>query len=169
MKQLMVSLLIVSSSVAFAGPGKTGPARWDALDPEERAERQEERAKQARMLLVVAVAEALELNEAQALKLSEKIKVMDEKRRPVREAMHQAMRQVKAAADGDASALASVDANIQKVLEGRAQMAQLDKELFATLAEGQSPQKKAKLALVLARVGDEMRRVRGNKGRHHRP
>lgn len=168
MKQLIVMSLIVSSSFAFAGPGKNGPAKWDSMDPEERAERQEEHAKAARMVLLVAVAEALELNEAQALKLSEKLKAVDEKRRPVRESMHQAMRQVKAASEGDPGALAAVDANVQKVLDGRAQLAQLDKELYATLAEGQPAQKKAKLALVLAKVGDELRRMRGNKGRHHR-
>jgi hypothetical protein len=138
------------------------------MDPEDRAEKHEERARQARMMLLVSVAEALELNEAQALKLSDKLKVIDDKRRPVREAMGEAMRQVKAAAEGDAAAAANVDQNVQKVLDGRVQMAQLDKELYATLAEGQTPQKKAKLAVVLAKVGEEMRRMRGNKGRHHR-
>ncbi|MCA2981339.1 MAG: hypothetical protein INH37_23960 [Myxococcaceae bacterium] len=57
---------------------------------------------------------------------------------------------------------------MQRVLEGRAQMAQLDKELFTTLAQGQPPQKKARLALVLAKVGDELRRMKGGKGRRHR-
>jgi hypothetical protein len=166
MKKSMLVVTLLSSALALAGP-KKDPARWEAMDPEERAERQEERAKQARMVLLVAVAEALELNEAQALKLSETLKGLDEKRRPVREAMHEAMRQVKAAADGDPAALANVDQNMQRVLDGRAQMAQLDKELFATLSQGQPPQKKAKLALVLAKVGDELRRMKGNKGRRH--
>lgn len=162
MKKLLLVSMMVLSSVALAGP-KNGPAKWDG-DGEDRAERQEERARKARMVLLVAVAEALELNEAQALKLSEKIKVLDEKRRPVREAMHEAMRAVKAASDGDAAALAALDQNVQRVLDGRVQMAQLDKELFASLSEGQSPQKKAKLAIVLAKVGAELR---GGKGRRH--
>lgn len=166
MQKLLLSTMLLSS-LALAGP-KNNPAKWDAMDTEERAEKHEERARQARMMLLVSVAEALELNEAQALKLSEKLKVIDEKRRPVREAMGEAMRQVKAAADGDAAASANIDQHVQKVLEGRVQMAQLDKELYATLAEGQTPQKKARLAVVLAKVGEEMRRMRGNKGRHHR-
>jgi hypothetical protein len=166
MKLLMTSVLLVSF-VAFAGPGKTGPAKWDG-DSEDRAERREERERQGRMMLVVAVAEALELNEAQALKLSEKIKTLEEKRRPVREAMHEAMKQVKAASEGDAAALSALDANVQKVLDGRVQMAQLDKELYTSLAEGQAPQKKARLAVVLAKVHAEMRGMRGGgKGRHH--
>ncbi|MDP1914967.1 MAG: hypothetical protein Q8L14_01890 [Myxococcales bacterium] len=166
MQKLLLSTMLLSS-LALAGP-KNHPAKWDAMDPEERAEKHEERARQARMMLLVSVAEALELNEAQALKLSEKLKVIDEKRRPVREAMGEAMRQVKAASEGDAAAAANIDQHVQKVLDGRVQMAQLDKELYATLAEGQTPQKKARLAVVLAKVGEEMRRMRGNKGRHHR-
>jgi len=57
---------------------------------------------------------------------------------------------------------------VQRVLDGRAQMAALDKELFAQLSVGQSPQKKAKLALFMAKFGEEMRRIKGAKGRHHR-
>jgi len=166
MQRLLLSTMLLSS-LALAGP-KNNPAKWDAMDPEDRAEKHEERARQARMMLLVSVAEALELNEAQALKLSDKLKVIDDKRRPVRETMGEAMRQVKAAAEGDAAAAVNVDQNVQKILDGRVQMAQLDKELYATLAEGQTPQKKAKLAVVLAKVGEEMRRMRGNKGRHHR-
>jgi hypothetical protein len=166
MQRLLLSTMLLSS-LALAGP-KNNPAKWDAMDPEDRAEKHEERARQARMMLLVSVAEALELNEAQALKLSDKLKVIDDKRRPVREAMGEAMRQVKAAAEGDAAAAVNVDQNVQKILDGRVQMAQLDKELYATLAEGQTPQKKAKLAVMLAKVGEEMRRMRGNKGRHHR-
>ncbi|MBL8919826.1 MAG: hypothetical protein JNJ54_13240 [Myxococcaceae bacterium] len=165
MKKLLLLSMLALSSTSLAGPPKTGPARWEALDPEERAERQEERAKKARMMLLVSVAEALELTEAQALKLSDKLKALDEKRRPVREAMHEAMRAVKAAADGDQSALAALDQNVQRVLDGRVQIAQLDKELYASLAEGQTPQKKARLAVVLAKVGHELR---GGKGRHLR-
>jgi hypothetical protein len=167
MKKLVVVLALVSSSLALAGP-KKDPSRGEGLDPEERVERREERAKQARMVLLVAIAEALELNEAQALKLSDTLRGLDEKRRPVREAMFEAMRQVRAAAEGDPSALATVDQSVQRVLEGRAQMAQLDKELFATLAQGQPPQRKARLALVLAKVGDELRRMKAGKGRRHR-
>lgn len=159
MKQLALAVTMFSA-LAFAGPHH-GPGKGD--DGDDRAERKEERARHARMMLTVSIAEALELNEAQGLKLAEKLKVLDEKRRPVREAMGEAMRQVRAAADGDASALAALDANMQRVLDGRVQMAQLDKELFASLGEGQTPQKRAKLALVLAKAGDDLRRMRGGR------
>ncbi len=110
--------------------------------------------------MVVAISEALELNEADALKMSEKLKGLEEKRQPIRAQMHEAMRAVRAAAGGDAAALAQVDANVQKVLDGRAQMAAMDKELFTFLAKDLPPQKRAKLALVLAHLGQ----LRGQGG-----
>lgn len=165
MTKILTLTLALLSTLTFAAPPRGGPGRWEAMDPDDRAERQEERARAARMMLLVAVAEALELSDAQALKLADKLKAVEEKRRPVREAMGEAMRQVKAAADGDAAALTSLDQNVQRVLDGRVQMAQLDKELFAMLSEGQPAVKKARLALVLAKVGD---RMRGHKGRHGR-
>lgn len=166
MKKLVMLAMVALSMSALAAPpgGKTGPARWDA-DPEAFQEKLEDRERRARMVFVVAVAEALELSEAEALKLSEKVKTIEEKRRPVREGMFTAMREVKKAADGDSAALAQVDANIQKVLDGRAQMAAMDKELFAYLAKDLTPQKKAKLALVLAKL-HEARGGGFKKGRH---
>jgi hypothetical protein len=154
MTKLVMLVTAVLSMSAMAAPpsgGKVGLAKWEA-DPEDFQEKLQNRERRARMALVLAVAEALELTEAEALKLSDKVKTIEEKRRPVREALFTAMRDIKRAADGDSGALAQVDANIQKVLDGRTQMAAMDKELFAFLAKDLTPQKKAKLALVLAKL-----------------
>lgn len=168
--KLMMSMLVLGSLTAltaFAAPpgGKPGPGpgKWGG---EDRADRMEAREREVRLMFVVAIAEALELTEGEAIKLSEKIKVLEEKRRPLRQGMGEAMRAVKDAADGDATALTQVDANVAKVLDGRAQMAVLDKELFTTLAQGYPPLKRAKLALVLGRLNQEMKGFQ--KGRHAR-
>jgi hypothetical protein len=165
MKTLKLALCVVTmtSMMAFAAPppGKTEPAKWNGEpDPARMAEMQ----KGAHMMAVVAIAEALELSEADALKLSVTLKALEERRQPIRAQMHEAMKAVKAAADGDQGAFAQVDANIQKVLDGRAQMAALDKEMFVTLGKDQSPQKRAKLAVVLAKLHEGGRG--GGKGRH---
>jgi hypothetical protein len=110
-------------------------------------------AKRGHLMAVMAISDALELTDAETLKLSQTLKGLEERRRPVRQAMHEAMKAVRAAADGDATALAQVDANVQKVLDGRAQMAALDKELFQALSKDLSPQKKAKLGRALAHLG----------------
>ena len=163
--KLSLSMLVLSAVTAFAAPppgGKGGPGQ--GMGKGDREERMEAREREARLMYVVAISEALELNEAEAIKLSEKIKGVEEKRRPLRQAMGEAMRSLKDAADGEANALTQVDANVQKVLDGRAQMAAMDKELFATLAQGYPPQKRAKLALVLGRLNHEMKGFK--KGRH---
>lgn len=151
MKNWIAMSMVALSAVALAAPPGGRHERGD--EDEGGPDRMENAARRNRMMYVVAIAEALELNEADALKLSEKIKGLDEKRAPIRKAMHEAMKAVKAAADGDAAALTQVDANVQKVLDGRAQMAAMDKDLFVALSKDLAPQKKAKLALALAKMG----------------
>ena len=151
LKTMMVGVML-GSLFAVAAPPGGARARMDR-DGDGVPDRAEQVGQRARLMYVVAIAEALELSDADALKMSEKIKSVEDRRQPVRQAMHEAMRAVKAAADGDADALAQIDANVQKVLDGRAQMAMMDKELFQFLAKDLPPVKRAKLALVLARFG----------------
>lgn len=165
--KLMLSMVVLGAVTAFAappgkgpggfGPGGPGPGPGFGDREERRAERMELREREVRLMYVVAISEALELSDAEALKLADKLKGVEEKRRPLRQQMGEAMKALRDAADGDQAALGQVDANVQKVLDGRAQMAAMDKELFATLSQGQPPQKRAKLALVLARLQHEMK------------
>ena len=169
--KLLTTMLLCGSLAAFAAPppgGKGGPPPGREGKWADREERMEEREDRMRLMYVIAISEALELNEADALKLSDKLKAIEDKRRPLRQAMGEAMRSLKDAADNDATALGQVDANVQKVLDGRAQMAAMDKELFTSLSQGYPPQKRAKLALVLARLHMEMKGFK-KAGRHHQP
>jgi hypothetical protein len=122
-----------------------------------------------RMMAMVGIAEALDLSDAEALKVAESFKTFEERRAPIRLTMGQAMRNIKLAADGDTAAQAQVDANVKVVLEGRAQMAQLDRDLFQTLAVGQSAQRKAKLAVFIANFGQEMQKLKQLKERRGPP
>lgn len=162
MNKLVLAAAVVSS-LAFAAPP---PAKWDERGGDH-AERKEEMAKKMHMLLVVGIADALALNESEALKLSDKLKGYEEKRRPVREAMGDSLRVLKSAADGDASATGQVDSAVQKLFDSRQQMAAMDKEMFAGLSQGLSPQKRAQLAVFLARFHAEQKGWKGGKGRHH--
>ena len=56
--------------------------------------------------------------------------------------------------------------NMALAKKGNTQLAAIDKDMFAQLSAGQSPEKKARLALFLAKFGEQMRH-RG-KGRHAR-
>lgn len=173
--RLIASVLALSAMTVWAAPpDRTGPAKWGQND-ERRADRLEAREREVHLMYVVAISESLGLTEAEAIKMGERLKAFDERRRPLRESMGTAMKALRDAAEGDQAALAQVDANVNQVLDGRAQLAQLDKELFASLAQGQSPERRAKLALTLARLNHEMKgfkkgragHVEGGRHRHH--
>ena len=174
MKTVFLAVLAVSS-LAFAGPPPSAapggpPSRWDR-GGEHGAEAKEELQRKLHLMLVVGLADAMGLNETEALRLSDRLKVFEDKRRPVREGMGEAMKILKSAADGDASAAAQVDAAVQKVLDGRQQMAALDKEMFQGLSKDLTPQRRAQLALFLARFHAEVGKMGkggGGHGRHHR-
>ncbi|MBS1152813.1 MAG: hypothetical protein H6Q89_4511 [Myxococcaceae bacterium] len=169
MKKLLLAAVLAVSSLSFAAPPPAGapPPKWGERG--DNSERKAEMAKKIHMLLVVGIADALSLNEAEALKMSDKLKGYEEKRRPVRETLGESLRVLKAAADGDTSALAQVDQAVQKLFDGRQQMAALDKEMFAGLSKDLSPQKRAQLAVFLAKFHAEARGWKGGgKGRHHR-
>jgi len=166
-KLLMLSVAL-GSTMALAAPPGPGPGPGGkGFDREERREeRMENREQKARLMYLVAISEALELSDADALKMSDKLKAIEEKRRPLRQQMGEAMKSLRDASEGDQAALGQVDANVQKVLDGRAQMAAMDKDMVTQLAQGLTPQKRAKLAVGVARRGPEMKGMK--KGRHHR-
>jgi hypothetical protein len=124
------------------------PPEADAQRESERAERQERRH---RTMRVLGLAEELELDTAQALRLDETLRKFDERRRPLREQVRESARILRSAAEGDAAAASQVDAAAQRAFDARAQLAALDRELFQALSKDLPPQKKARLALFLAR------------------
>lgn len=162
MKRLMTTAVVLMSALAFAG-GKGGPGDRPGWGGGPHGERRDGRL---HMMAVVGIAEALELNEAEALRLSEKLKGFEDKRRPIRLEMVESMRTLKLAADGDAAAGAQVDQAVQKVLDGRAKLAALDREMFNSLSQGLAPQKRARLALFLAKFGQQVQKMKAGKGRH---
>lgn len=157
-KRMVVVAAAILGAVALAAPPKGAGPRGPMG-----AEEHEAGARKMHMLAVVGIADALGLSEAEALKMGEKLKGFEERRRPLREGMHDAMKTLKAAADGDAQALPQVDAAIQKVLDTRAQLAALDKDMFQALAQGQPPEKRAKLALFFAKFHREAQRLHGGR------
>ncbi|HEX8820605.1 MAG TPA: hypothetical protein VF794_11815 [Archangium sp.] len=129
--------------VTFAAPPDDG-------DEAERAE------KRTRMLRVVGLAEELELNETQALKMAETMRQFDERRRPLMEQVRESAQVIRKAAGGDASVQSQVDQAVQKVFDARAQLATLDREMYQTLSKDLPPQKRARLAIFMARHDGKM-------------
>ena len=179
MKKLITAAVLAVSTVAFAAPPQAAqpaakpqisePGGFGGWDDERSDERREAREKRMRMMLVVGMAEALSLSEADAIRLADKIKTFDDKRKPLREQMFESMRVLRAAADGDQAALGKVDQATVALLDLRQQMAVVDKEMFLSVSKDLTPQKRAQLALFLAKFMHE-RKIGGGMrgGRHHR-
>jgi hypothetical protein len=169
MKKLSIALAVLIGTVSFAAAPPAGPGKWDP-NAAGNGEWKERAEKRMRLMQVIGLAEALDLSETEALKLAEKMRTFDDKRRPLREEMMEAMKTLKSAASGDSAALPQVDVATQRILDGRARLAQVDKEMFNALAKDLSPQKRAQLALFLAEMhggmkGMKMKAMKDEQGR----
>jgi hypothetical protein len=133
-------------------PLVTRAAPPDAPDAPERvaSERVEKRTRMMRML---SLAEELELSEAQTLKMADTMRQFDERRRPLLEQVRASAQLLRKAAKGDAAAQSQVDQAVQRVFEARAQLTTLERDLYQALAKDLPPQKRAQLAISLARHG----------------
>ncbi|WP_224369738.1 hypothetical protein [Hyalangium versicolor] len=122
-----------------------------AAPPDAQQEAELEAERQMRTARVVGLSEALELDTAQALQLAETLRKFDERRRPLRQQVRESAELLQRAARGDTAAMAQVDQAAQKAFDARAQLTALDREMFQALSKDMPPQKRAKLALFMAR------------------
>ncbi|HVP61241.1 MAG TPA: hypothetical protein VMT11_11815 [Myxococcaceae bacterium] len=158
MKTWMVLGMVSLAGVARAA----GPKRAD--DPAS-AQRREQMDQRAQMMVTLQLAEALELDDAGTLKLRQTIAQWDAQRAPLRQQMFDLAQVLRRAAKGDTTAYGQVDPSIQKIIDLRAQMHQIDQKMFQQLSQGLPPQKKAKLALAIARMPGTMRgMMHGGRG-----
>ncbi|MHB8879367.1 MAG: hypothetical protein ACYC8T_37205 [Myxococcaceae bacterium] len=146
MKASLLALMLVPVVSFAAGPGGP-PGPGPGGDP---ALRQEHKEKRQRTMLVVGLAVALDLNETEALRMAEKVRAFEDKRRPLRTEMTDSMKVLREAARGDQAALAKVDQATTRVLDHRAKLAAIDKDMFNALAKDLTPQRRAQLAIFLA-------------------
>ncbi|NOK22110.1 hypothetical protein [Corallococcus carmarthensis] len=144
MKRMTWALAFALPVMALAQPMPKDPG---ARDPDRMA-RAEQRQ---RLRQVLELADSLELDSAQALKMDETLRRFEDRRRPLREQVRDSARILHQASQGDSAALSQVDTAAQKVFDARAQIAALDRELYQALAKDLPPQKRAKLAVVMAR------------------
>jgi hypothetical protein len=151
---------VLFSFVAFAQDGGTR-----GHDGTGQGGDHEQWQKRARLMRTLAIAEALELDDAATLKLRDRLARFEERRSPIQSQLIEQTVVLRRAAKGDTTAYAQVDGAIQKVLNLRSQLEALDRELFAELSAGLSPQKKARLALAMAHLPQQVREMAQDKGR----
>ncbi|HEY7726343.1 MAG TPA: periplasmic heavy metal sensor [Anaeromyxobacteraceae bacterium] len=145
-------------ALALAAP-LAAPAREPGPGPDREARSQEMRDRMERRMRVartIHLADALELDEAQALKLRDVVNRFHEKRRPLQQQAREAAEALRRAARGDAAAQKGVDDAIRKLREVRSQLVALNDEMFNAVAKDLPPDKKARAALAMAKMRDRM-------------
>jgi hypothetical protein len=129
------------------------------------AERRGPMDQRAQLMVTLQLAEALELDDAATLKLKQTVAQWDAQRAPIRQQIFDLAQVLRRAAKGDTTAYGQVDGSIQKIIELRSQMQQIDQRMFQQLSQGLPPQKKAKLALAIAKMPGTIRGLmRGGHG-----
>jgi hypothetical protein len=174
--QLLVALAVLPlAAFAQGGPGP-GPGRGmgpgDGMgqgrgmrhggrglgDPE----KMEKRMRLARTL---GLAEALDLEPAQALKLGEAVARFDEKRLALHRQVRDARDVLRRAARGDEVKPAEIDQAIQRTVEARLQLHAIDRDVLATVTKDLPPEKKARAALFLEKFQGRFGPARELRGR----
>ena len=125
--------------------------------PAEEKEAAERAERQTRLMRVVGLAEELELQESQALKMADTMRQFDERRRPLVEQVQESAQVLRKAARGDAATQSQVDQAVQRVFDARAQLTALDRDMYQALAKDLPPQKRAQLAIFMARHDGKMK------------
>ena len=173
MKKLLVAALLLPLGAfaqgAGAGPGPgAGQGRMRWKDDPKAAEKMERRMRLARTL---GLAEALDLEPKKALEMGDLIAKQDERRAAARKQMRDAHDVLRKAADGEKVTSQEVDQAIQRGLDARAQLAQIDKETLQAVVKDLGPEQRARAVLFLDRfqrrfsfgrgheMGDKARRV----------
>jgi len=157
MKTWMALGMLALAGAAQAAPPKKG----DDAAPAERRAQMDQRAQ---MMMTLQLAEALELDDAATLKLRQTVAQWDAQKAPLRQQMFDQAQVLRRAAKGDTTAYGQVDQAIQKIIDVRSQLHQIDQKMFQQLSQGLPPQKKAKLALTIARMKDAMRGMMRGQG-----
>jgi hypothetical protein len=154
----LLLLALLAGPAGAAPPPKPPP---DEASAEERAQLEQ----RARLMATMQISEVLGLDDAATLKLKDTLTRWDSQKAPLRQEMFDLAQTLRRAGRGDTTAYNQVDPAIKRIQELRAQLQQIDQALFQQLSAGLPPQKKAKLALVMAKLPQAMREmVKGGKG-----
>ncbi|MFY3743323.1 periplasmic heavy metal sensor [Anaeromyxobacter sp. Red801] len=153
----LLAVLVVLPLAALAqgrgpGPGPGGgqgaQAGAQAPGPRGDPERMERRMRLTRTL---GLAEALDLEPEQALKLGQQVGKFDDRRLALHKQLHDAHQVLRRAAQGEKVSAGEVDQAIKTALDARAQMQAIDRDVVATVTKDLSPEKRARAVLFLER------------------
>jgi len=179
MKKLVLAALLLAPLTAFAQAGAgPGPGPGGGMGPgpgpgmgrgpgwrDDDGPGRGEHGRRAKLALTLGLAEALDLDDAQALKLRDAVEKFHQKREPLHGQMREAMQVLRRAADGEQADAAAVDQALARLLDLRAQAQVADRELVQAVTRDQPPAKKARAVLFLTRFQHRMEERMGPMGR----
>ena len=127
--------------LALAGVAQAASAK-KADDPAATAAQREQMDQRAQMMVTLQLSEALELDDAGTLKLRQTVAQWDAQRAPLRQQMFDLAQVLRRAAKGDTTAYGQVDPSIQKIIDLRAQMHQIDQACSSSSRRGCLPRRR---------------------------
>jgi hypothetical protein len=133
-----------------AQPGQ--PAPPDQPDPA----RMENLQRRARLALTLGLAEALQLDDAAALNVRGQIEKFTPRRMAAAQQMRDSVQVLRRSAQGEKVPAAEVDAAITRLLDARAQMQAVDREVVTTVTKDLPAEKRARAVLFLAKFHQRM-------------
>lgn len=147
MKKLLLMIAAAIPLATLAATPTPPPGGSPPTNPKARLEQMEKRLRVTRAL---GLAETLDLDEVQALKMQETLAKFDARRLPLWQALRDSMQVLQRAARGDQVTQAQVDQTVNRAFETRVQLQQLDREMYQAVTQGLSPQKRARAAIFLS-------------------
>jgi hypothetical protein len=151
-----VPMLVLAATPNPPAGGPPPPANANA--------RFEQMEKRMRVTRALGLSEALDLDEAQALKMQETLAKFDARRLSLLQTLRDSAQVLQRAASGDQAAQSQVDQNVARFFETRGQLRQLERETFQAVTQGQPPQKRARAAIFLSHFYGQF-----GMGAHARP
>ncbi len=181
MKKLALMLALapmLASAQAAPPPGARPPApAVEAGPPGPRGqmdpEKMERMRRRMQLALTLGLAEALQLDDAAALKVRGQIDKFAPRRMAAMTQMRDSVQVLRRSARGEKLAAADVDGAITKLLDARAQMQAVDREVVTVVTKDLPPEKRARAVLFLAqfhkRAMQELRPGGRGRGGPHGP
>ncbi len=157
----MMCMLALSPMLALAAPPAGAPpgGQGGAQGAAEEGARLQRMEKRMRLARTIALADALDLDDAAALRARDLMAKFDERRAPLRKQARESRLVLQDAARGDQAASGQVDQALQRWRDAHDKLQKLNAEMLQQLSQGLSPQKKARAVLVLERFHGLARRM----------
>jgi hypothetical protein len=118
--------------------------------------RQEKLHRRMQLALTLGLAEALQLDDAAALRVRGQIEKFTPRRMAAAQQMRDSVQVLRRSARGDQVTTGDVDAAITRLLDARGQMQALDREVVTTVTRDLPPEKRARAVLFLAKFHQRM-------------